>query len=106
MATYQMIQDRVKAEAGFVPATSWIAEVKASYGLDASEAANRGHRQSGLKPCPRRSGPRTKRSVALQIGLAIRRPAARTGVVHTASTKKKKALSLELGWVALIGQPS
>jgi hypothetical protein len=52
MATYQMIQDRVKAEAGFVPATSWIAEVKASYGLDASEAANRGHRQSGLKPCP------------------------------------------------------
>jgi hypothetical protein len=52
MATYQMIQDRVKAEAGFVPATSWIAEVKAGYGSVASEAANRADRQSSLKLCP------------------------------------------------------
>lgn len=52
MATYQMIQDRVKAEAGFVPRTAWIAEVKASYGLDAIEAPNPIESLSAIKPCP------------------------------------------------------
>jgi hypothetical protein len=52
MATYRMIQDRVKATAGFVPQTCWIADVKAGHGLTAGAASHRIDPDIRAKPCP------------------------------------------------------
>lgn len=52
MATYQMVQDRVKAEAGFVPQTCWIAEVKAAHGLVGEHPPSLIDPHGRLKTCP------------------------------------------------------
>lgn len=52
MATYKQIQDRVKQQAGFVPKTCWIADIKARYGLTSRQAPNRFSPVSREQPCP------------------------------------------------------
>lgn len=52
MATYRQIQDRVKAKAGYVPKTCWIAHVKAQHGLTTRQAPNRFSPSSREHPCP------------------------------------------------------
>lgn len=52
MATYQEIQKRVKAAAGYVPKTCWIADVKARHGLATRPAPNRFSPNSREHPCP------------------------------------------------------
>lgn len=52
MASYRMIQYRVKAQAGFVPQTCWIAHVKAERGLTRGKAPNRIDPDARAKPCP------------------------------------------------------
>lgn len=52
MATYRMIQEHVKAEAGFVPKTCWIGEVKASYCLTRRDAPNGVDPDRRNNPCP------------------------------------------------------
>jgi hypothetical protein len=52
MATYRQIQDRVKATAGYVPKTCWIADVKAQHGLTTRQAPNRFSATSREHPCP------------------------------------------------------
>ena len=52
MATYDEIQDWVKAEYGFAPKTCWIAHCKELAGLPVRSAPNR---RGGTRavPCPR-----------------------------------------------------
>jgi hypothetical protein len=57
MATYRMIQDRVKADAGFVPQTCWIADVKAGHGLTSGNAPNMIGPDSRANPCPQDKRP-------------------------------------------------
>jgi hypothetical protein len=52
MATYRDIQQYVKSTFGYVPKTSWIADVKAHHGLVRRAAANRISPSSRLYPCP------------------------------------------------------
>ena len=52
MATYLQIQDRVRASAGYVPKTCWIADVKARHGLTTRQAPNRFSPTSREYPCP------------------------------------------------------
>ena len=52
MATYRQIQNRVKAAAGYVPKTCWIADIKAQHGLTARKAPNRFSPTSREYPCP------------------------------------------------------
>jgi hypothetical protein len=57
VATYKQIQDRVKAEHGFVPKTCWIVDVKSSYGLTMRQAPNRFSENSREYPCPPQKRP-------------------------------------------------
>jgi len=52
VATYRQIQERVKSQAGFVPQTCWIADVKAGRGLTSDIAPNRIDPHARVKPCP------------------------------------------------------
>lgn len=52
MATYRQIQERVKAEAGFVPKSCWIAHVKSDHGLIGRNAPNRADPHEREYPCP------------------------------------------------------
>ncbi len=51
MATYKQIQEWVKQNYGFVPATCWIADVKSQAGLPMRKAPNRKGAER-VKPCP------------------------------------------------------
>lgn len=52
MATYRQVQDHVKARAGFVPKTCWIAHVKDEHGLTSKNAPNRISPDRREHPCP------------------------------------------------------
>jgi hypothetical protein len=52
MATYQEIQDWVRAKSGFVPKTCWIAHVKFDLGLAVRSSANRYDHPTRVNPCP------------------------------------------------------
>lgn len=52
MATYCDIQQYVKSTFGYMPKTSWIADVKSHHGLVRGPAANRISPNSRLHPCP------------------------------------------------------
>jgi hypothetical protein len=52
MATYKAIADRVKLQAGFVPKTCWIADIKSQYDLITRQAPNRFNPNSREHPCP------------------------------------------------------
>jgi hypothetical protein len=52
VATYRQIQDRVKATAGYVPKTCWIAHVKSQHGLTTRSAPNRSSPTFREYPCP------------------------------------------------------
>lgn len=52
MATYMEILKYVKQTYGFVPMTSWIAEVKEKNGLMPKKAHNRKNYKKRLKECP------------------------------------------------------
>ncbi len=52
MATYRQIQARVKAVAGFVPKTSWIADVKEAHSLVGRVAHNRQSQNGRVYSCP------------------------------------------------------
>jgi len=51
MATYQQIQNYVKAKYGFKPKTCWIADVKEQEGLEVKRAWNRAGSERQV-PCP------------------------------------------------------
>ena len=52
MATYMEIVKYVKKTYGFVPATSWIAEVKEKHGLMPHKAHNRKNSKKRANECP------------------------------------------------------
>ncbi len=52
MATYREIQSRIKEKHGYVPATCWIAHVKADHGLTRGVSPNRQDLKARVKPCP------------------------------------------------------
>jgi hypothetical protein len=52
MATYRQIQEQVKAVAGYVPKTCWIADVKAQHRLTERQAPNRQSPTIRAYPCP------------------------------------------------------
>ena len=52
MATYKAIAERVKKQAGFVPKTCWIADIKSQHGLTTRQAPNRFDPNSREHPCP------------------------------------------------------
>jgi hypothetical protein len=52
MATYREIQNWIRVAGGFVPRTTWIAHVKADYGLIERAASNRFDHPTRVDPCP------------------------------------------------------
>lgn len=52
MATYRQIQNRVRAQAGYVPKSSWIADVKEAHALTRRLAHNRQSEERRINPCP------------------------------------------------------
>ena len=52
MATYQNVQCEVRAVAGFVPKTCWIAHVLELHGVTLRAAPNRISPASRKNPCP------------------------------------------------------
>lgn len=52
MATYKEIQDYVRARAGWVPKSCWIAHVLSDYGRTRTVAPNRRDGRKRLYPCP------------------------------------------------------
>lgn len=52
MATYAQLQTLIKARAGFVPKTCWLAHVRADHGLTRGAAPNRRDPTRRLQSCP------------------------------------------------------
>jgi hypothetical protein len=51
MATYRQIQEHVRAQAGWLPKTCWIAHVESDLGLPVRDAWNRANAERQV-PCP------------------------------------------------------